>query len=153
MSCVLDSRHEYVHVGHRKAMGTSHDAAVSDANSAFGEEGAARPVEAVASSAYTAEAEGYLSVRPGECFAAWLDQAEPGEHGCAWPHYVFVCDMVKPERKGWAPACLLWRRFVDQSGRPWLYQAATGDWRWEHPDAAPNSGGAPARLFLLQHGK
>ena len=97
------------------------------------------PVEAVCGRVYVAEAKGYLSLQPSDCVVAWLDQAEPGDPGCAWQSYVFVCDKADVARRGWVPAELLWRRFVDAKGRPWLFHDATGDWCWEQFNVVPRS--------------
>lgn len=82
----------------------------------------------VVSSAYLAEAPGYLSVKDGELVDV-LDLAEPGDLGCAWPSYVWA--RSREGAQGWLPKALLWRQYVTEEGRFWLHNEATGQWRWE----------------------
>lgn len=87
--------------------------------------------EAVVCRNYDAEAEGYCSLVAGEEVGALLEQPEAGDVHCAWPEYVFVCDYASGSARGWAPQAVLWRRYVDDVGRPWLHHGPTDTWHYE----------------------
>lgn len=87
--------------------------------------------EAVACRDYDAEAEGYCSLVAGEEVGALLETPEAGDVQSAWPEYVFVCDYRSGTARGWAPLAVLWRRYVDDAGRPWLHHGPTDTWHYE----------------------
>ena len=88
--------------------------------------------EAVACCSYEAEADGYCSLEAGEEVEVFIDAPEAGDVMCSWPVYVFVSSSKVGAGRGWVPLAVLWRRYVDQSCRPWLYHAPTNAWQWEH---------------------
>lgn len=82
----------------------------------------------VATRSYFAELEGYLSVGVGSQVRAMIDNPHRGDSNCAWPTYVYCCQ--GDGSTGWVPQSLLWRCFVDESGRRWACDDATGTWCW-----------------------
>jgi hypothetical protein len=81
----------------------------------------------VATRSYFAESEGYLSVAVGSAVRAMIDNPHCGEPKCAWPTYVYCC---QGSGVGWVPQQLLWRCYVDDTGRRWACEDATGTWCW-----------------------
>lgn len=81
----------------------------------------------VAMSSYTAEAEGYLSVTAGTRLQAQMDRPLCGDRGCAWPLYVFAS---QGSAMGWVPFSILWRCYSDETGRAWVCDESTGQYRW-----------------------
>merc|ERR1711879_579412 len=64
----------------------------------------------VAMNAYTAEAEGYLTVDRGECLEALVAEPQPGDIGCRWKTYVYGRRQGRSGDAGWSPHCVMWRR-------------------------------------------
>ena len=77
---------------------------------------------------YEAESSGYLSVRRGQHVNVWWEHIAPGDIDCRWPFYTF--GDVEGE-KGWLPVESVWERYVDDNGRPWIYDSTTGASKWE----------------------
>lgn len=82
----------------------------------------------VATRSYFAELEGYLSVSVGSQVRVMIDNPHRGDSSCAWPTYVYCCQ--GDGATGWVPQQLLWRCFVDEAGRRWACDDATGTWCW-----------------------
>jgi len=76
---------------------------------------------------YYAESDGYLSGTVGLQVRAMIDNPHCGDSKCAWPTYVY-CSQGTAE--GWIPQQILWRCYVDGSGRRWACDDATGTWCW-----------------------
>lgn len=87
--------------------------------------------EAVACCSYKAEAKGYCSMEAGEEVEVFINAPEAGDVMCSWPVYVFICASKAGAGRGWVPLAVLWLRYVDESGRPWLYHDPTRAWQWE----------------------
>jgi len=81
----------------------------------------------VATRSYFAESEGYMSVAVGSQVRAMLDNPHCGDSKSAFPAYVYCC---QGNGAGWVPQQLLWRCYVDESGRRWACDDATGAWCW-----------------------
>jgi len=81
----------------------------------------------VVTATYYAEAEGYLSVPAGTEVRAMVENPHCGDGKCAFPTYVFCS---QGSTTGWAPQHVLWRCFVDEAGRRWACDDATGAWCW-----------------------
>lgn len=76
---------------------------------------------------YFAESDGYLSTAMGSQVKAIIDNPHCGDSKCAWPTYVYCSD---GNGSGWIPQQILWRCFVDDNGRRWACDDATGTWCW-----------------------
>jgi hypothetical protein len=76
---------------------------------------------------YFAESDGYLTVAMGSQVRAMVDNPHCGDSKCAWPTY---CYCYNGAQAGWVPQQLLWRCYVDDSGRRWACDDATGTWCW-----------------------
>lgn len=83
----------------------------------------------VAKHAYDPEALGYLHLVAGD-HVVLSSYSLPGDVGCSFAKYVFV-EKVADGARGWVPEDVLWERYMDYAGCPWLYDAATGGWCWE----------------------
>jgi hypothetical protein len=78
---------------------------------------------------YDAEGKGYLSLSAGTEVRAMIDNPHcgDGDGTCAWRTYV-LC--AQGSSTGWVPQQLLWRCYVDESGRHWACDDATRAWCW-----------------------
>lgn len=76
---------------------------------------------------YFAESDGYLTTAMGSQVRAMIDNPHCGDSKCAWPTYVYCSNGAQA---GWVPQQLLWRCYVDDSGRRWACDDATGTWCW-----------------------
>lgn len=76
---------------------------------------------------YYAEAEGYLSVSVGSEARAMIDNPHCGSAKSAWPTYVYC---QQGSSMGWVPKQILWKCYVDGTGRRWACDDATGTWCW-----------------------
>lgn len=76
---------------------------------------------------YFAESEGYLTVTIGTQVRAMIDNPHCGDTKCAWPTYVYCSQGAVT---GWVPQQILWRCYVDDTGRRWACDDATGTWCW-----------------------
>jgi len=76
---------------------------------------------------YFAESDGYLSTAMGSQVKAIIDNPHCGDSKCGWPTYVYCSD---GNGSGWVPQQILWRCFVDDNGRRWACDDATGTWCW-----------------------
>lgn len=81
----------------------------------------------VATRSYLAESAGYLSVATASPVRAMIDNPHCGDSNCAWPSYVYC---THGNGSGWVPQQLLWRCYVDESGRCWACDDNTGTWCW-----------------------
>jgi len=81
----------------------------------------------VATRSYFAESDGYLSVAVGSPVRAMLENPHCGDGKCAWPTYVYSS---QGNSMGWVPQQILWRCYVDDAGRRWASDDATGTWCW-----------------------
>ena len=77
---------------------------------------------------YEAESSGYLSVRKGQHANVWWEHIESGDIGCRWPFYTFGDVEGK---KGWLPVEAVWELYVDDNGRPLIYDPTTGTSKWQ----------------------
>lgn len=76
---------------------------------------------------YYAESEAYMSVTLGTQLRAMIDNPHCGDAACAFPTYVYCQGAAV---KGWVPQQLLWRCYIDDSGRRWACDDSTGAWCW-----------------------
>lgn len=76
---------------------------------------------------YYAESEAYMSVTVGTQLRAVIDSPHCGDAKCAWPTYVYCSQGAVA---GWVPQQLLWRCYIDDSGRRWACDDSTGSWCW-----------------------
>lgn len=81
----------------------------------------------VATKNYYAEADEYLSVASGSPVRAILDRPAGGDAKCQFPTYVWCS---QNNQVGWVPQQLLWRCYVDDAGRRWASDDASGIWCW-----------------------
>lgn len=78
---------------------------------------------------YREEALGYLSLAPGDVVVLMQMAPIEGNQENQYARYVCV-QRTLDGTSGWAPEELLWERYLDEGGRPWLYHRPTGDWSW-----------------------
>jgi len=81
----------------------------------------------VATRSYFAESDGYLSVGVGSPVRAMIETPHCGDAKCSWPMYVYCS---QGNSMGWVPLQILWRCYVDDAGRRWASDDATGTWCW-----------------------
>jgi hypothetical protein len=83
---------------------------------------------------YEAEAGGYLSLCIGDLVTLVSNDASEGDPGCKHEYYNFGIKQGTGD-SGWMPSDVLrpsqWQCYVDEDGRPWLFNAQTEAWKWE----------------------
>jgi len=92
---------------------------------------------------YIAEGDGYLAVVTGDVVEMYKGVEAPAPaDDCAFPIYGF--GLLRHRQRyteagiassvgdsGWVPMQVVWERYVDGTGAPWLYDPLTGDWEYE----------------------
>eukprot|EP00747_Dinoflagellata_sp_TGD_P114960 gnl/TRDRNA2_/TRDRNA2_172034_c0_seq2.p1 gnl/TRDRNA2_/TRDRNA2_172034_c0~~gnl/TRDRNA2_/TRDRNA2_172034_c0_seq2.p1 ORF type:complete len:736 (+),score=144.95 gnl/TRDRNA2_/TRDRNA2_172034_c0_seq2:204-2210(+) len=93
----------------------------------------------VAVKRYLSEAAGYLSLELGDLVEVLHGAAVAGDRECSYSSYIYG-SICPGGAAGWFPLDVVWERYTDSLGKPWLFHAQTGAWRWEDELYATRNG-------------